>query len=289
MRLTRLVFSVLLILLSSQLIFGQETFEQTIKETLSFSNSDKLISVHNINGSVHIEGYSGSEAIIEAEQFVKMKRRGDIEDAISELNLKMIEDDGIVLVYVEVPHSSFNQNRRKYEFDNYNHGKRRYHYNYDITVKVPYNTNVEVSTINDGSLLVENIQASTIDANNLNGKLSLENVAGQIKANALNKDIDVVYSKNPTEESWFNALNGDVNITVPNDLDADVTFYSLNGGFYSNLDASAKRGALIKTVSNNKKRTKYKLSSKDHFIVGSGGPHLHFDLLNGDVNLMKSK
>lgn len=287
MRLSKALLLFFIFVLFSQYSNGQEVFEHTIKQTLSFSNSQKLLSVHNINGHVNIEGYAGSQAVIEAEQYIKTKRGGNLEDAKAEIDLKIVEDNGVVIVYVEEPHSTFNLRNRNYRFDNHNYGRRKYHYNFDITIKVPFDTDLEASTMNDGNLVVENIESSSIDVNNLNGKITLTNISGQINANALNKDIDIVYSKNPTQESWFNALNGDVNITVPEDLDADITFKSLNGAFYSNLEASSKKGSITKTVSNNRKRTKYKVSSKNNFIIGEGGPLLHFDLLNGDVNLLK--
>lgn len=277
----------LFLLLSSYSLIKAQTFNNSINETASFSNSsDKVISVHNVNGSIEIIGYNGNDAVIKAEQSIKAKSSRYLEKAKSEIALRIVETDEAIVVYVEQPNAQFDVNRRSYKWHNEHYSKRRYDYNNDIQIKVPFDTNIEAAAMNDGHLTVKDIWTSEIHVNNLNGGISLENVSGMIDANALNEDIDVVYRDNPTEDSYFNSLNGDINVTLPNALDAEVFFESMNGNLYSNMDAVPQKPKLQKTVSRNQKKTKYTLDKDGAFTFGYGGPKLEFKLLNGDANIM---
>lgn len=286
MNTTKYLLSLIFLLSSCTLIIAQ-SYNKTITETAIFSKpNDKVISVHNINGSIEIIGYNGNEAVIEADQKITAKTNKYLEIGKSEIEFRIVETDEAIVIYVEQPNAHFDVNKRSYTWANDHYTKSRYKHHFDIRIKVPFETNIEAATMNDGDLFVKDIWTSEIQVNNLNGSISLDNVSGMIDANALNEDIDVVYRDNPTEDSWFNSLNGDINISLPNALDAEVFFESMNGHLYSNMDATPQKPQLLKTVSRNKKKTKYTLDKDGAFTFGAGGPKLHFNQLNGDTNLM---
>ena len=63
----------------------------------------------------------------------------------------------------------------------------------------------------------------------------MKNVSGATDVNALNKDINIVYTENPTKESWYRSLNGDINIKFKECLNANVSHRTMNGGFLHQL------------------------------------------------------
>ena len=278
-----LILSVLFSQFSNPLLSQKRA--DTFKATAQFQNSrDKLVSIHNINGSIEVEGYNGTEVIIEVNQIYKAKSERLLDQAQQELSVQVVEKDNEVIIYFDTPSSHFDIDKKSYRSYNGHSNKRRYSNLFDFTVKVPRDASVEASTMNSGDIAINNISASEISASNLNGPISMDNISGTVYANALNKDIDISYVSNPTEDSYYNSLNGDVRIKVQPNLNAQVFFTTLNGKIYADLDNSEIKTKLVKNASS-ERGTKFKIDKNRQFTIGSGGPELHFDLLNGDVTI----
>ena len=299
MRITALLYSALFLLTCSS-VYAQE-IQETFRESVPFANQDKAISIHNIYGSVTIEGYDGQEAIVEISKYIKAKSKKGLDQAQEEININIENHDGAILVYIEDGNNYFDKKKGNYQSRHHNIRRTRYKYQYDITVKVPYDTDVAAYAINDGGLTIQDIQADEIIANNLNGPIKLQNVSGAIDANALNEDIDVIYHENPSEDQYFNALNGDVNVTVIKGFGADIYFKSMNGDFYTSInedlvksltltEKDRKSGRSGKSGKSKKamRKLKVKLHTRKKLAIRNGGPEMHFSLLNGDVNLVES-
>ncbi len=296
MKLSALLLTIALIL-ASNAIYAQE-IQETTKETAQFTNGNHNLSIHNIYGSITIEGYEGAEAIIEIDKYIKAKAKKGLDQAIDEIKVNITQHDGRMLIYVEDGNNYFDLKKMTYQSRNMPIRKTRYKYRYDFTVKVPYDTEVAAHAINDGELVIKDIASESIIVNNLNGSIALNNVSGAIDANALNKDIDVTYSKNPTKASYFNALNGDVNVKVIKGFKGDIFFKSMNGDFYTSIDenlvksmTTTEKDEWSANSGKNKKvgkvltKLKIKLNSNQKYKIREGGPEMHFSLLNGDVNL----
>jgi hypothetical protein len=207
-----------------------QSSNETIKEEKQFptSSADNLLVVNNIEGFVKVEGYSGNTVQIEGNLRIIGNNQRQLDQAKSELSMKVATKDDIIYVYLDSPDIDFNINTGRYEH-NQKWSNKRYKYDLDITVKVPRNTNIEISAINGGVVEARNIDAKNINVSNINGAITLENISGKTYANALNKDINISYSKNPTEDSTFKSLNGDINLQLKQGLNADISFKGLNG------------------------------------------------------------
>ena len=262
---------------------------ETINEEAQFpsQSSDNLLVVNNIEGSVIVEGYNGNTVQIVGELEIKGNNTRQLEQGKAEISMKVASHNDIIYVYLDSPHTKFNPETGRYSHNNNNNwGGNRYHYSLDIKIKVPSNTNLELSAINKGVVSAKNIDANDITASNINGPITLENVSGKTYVNALNKDINISYSKNPTKESTYKSLNGDINISVQKGFNADVSFKTLNGDIFTNIDTKIKPSKVSSTKSRSgKKSTKYKMNADTEFSIGDGGVRLNFDLLNGDVTI----
>lgn len=282
--------SLAIVMLFTVSIQAQE-FSETLKKEASFSNqsSENLLVVNNVYGSINVEGYSGDSIQIEAVKSIFGKKGRTLsttalENGKKEVGIKVVSKGKTVYVYLDTPYSSFNFETGRFMHNEYN-VKRKYSYTLDITIKVPNNSSLKLSAVNKGEIVVENIDAKEIKANNINGAITLNQVAGKIDVNALNKDINVSFSKNPTSDSHFNSLNGDINILAKKGLNADVFFKSLNGDIYTNINTTIKPSKAKIEKKEGRKGTKYKVGSNSAFSFGDGGIQLNFDLLNGDVTI----
>ncbi len=276
-------------LLCCHLLTAQK-FNETITEELTFSSKsdENRLVVKNINGPIRVEGHDGNTIKLEAERTISAKSESYLEEGKKEIKLKIEERDNRVYVYVETPNNDFNIDSGRYENTRNNKWvKLNYRFEVDFVLKVPKSTSVELSTMNDGDIYAKDVQGNEIIVNNLNGSITLDNIAGKTDVNALNKDINITYYQNPSGDSKFHSLNGDINVTFKENLNADVSFKSLNGDMYTNYDTTALKPELIKTKTKNGKGVKYNMSSNQSYRIGKGGIRLDFNLLNGDATLKK--
>ena len=269
--------------------FAQKSSETFTKELNFLSRSDEnMLVVKNINGPIRVEGYDGSIVKIEAEKRVSAKRESYLEEGKQDIQIKMETVDNRIYVYVETPNNNFNTAIGRYENTRNNQWvKLNYVFEVDFVIKVPKSTSVELSTMNDGDIYAKDVQGNQIIVSNLNGAITLDNIAGKTDVNALSKDINITYFKNPNGDSKYHSLNGDINVTFKDNLNADVSFKSLNGDMYTNYDTTALKPDLVKTKTKNGKGVKYNMSANQSYRIGKGGIRLDFNLLNGDATLKR--
>ena len=272
--------------------------KETLKKELSFSSSspENIVVIDNVYGSIDVEGYNGSTIQVEVLKTVSADTQEDLAQGMREIGIKSAKKDDAVYVYLDSPYSRFDLETGSFEHHEYNFGSRRsykhrkkrmYRYRLDFKVKVPKNASIDVKAVNRGNITVKDVQGKLLIVHNINGAIDMTNVSGQTDVNALNKDINITYAKNPTEESWYKSLNGDINIKFKPDLDAVVSYKTMNGEFYTNFDVEKTTPKLSKTKETKRKGTKYKVDSRRHFKIGKGTTHLHFNQLNGDAIVKK--
>lgn len=280
----------LLVFLCCHLLAAQKSNETITKEINFSSKSTKnMLVVKNINGPIRVEGYDGNSIKLVAEKTISAKRESYLEEGKRDIQIKIEEVGNRVYVYVESPNNDFNTVSGRYENRRHNNQwiKLDYRFHIGFKLKIPRSTNVELATMNDGDIYAKDVQGNEIIVSNLNGAITLENISGKTDVNALNKDINITYHKNPNDDSKYHSLNGDINITFKDGLNADVSFKSLNGDMYTNYDTTRLTPELVRKKTKNGKGIKYNMSSNQSYRIGSGGIKLDFNLLNGDATLKK--
>ncbi|WP_299837426.1 hypothetical protein [uncultured Tenacibaculum sp.] len=297
--------SLLLLIFSNLFINAQFDKEEkkynqveTIQEEYQFlkQSPDNIVVIDNVYGSIDVEGYNGKTIKIEVVKKVAADTKQDVAEGMQEIGVKSARKGDAVYIYMDSPYSKFDLETGNFEHHEFNFGSRRnykhrkkrtYKYRLDFKVKVPKNVSIDIKAINKGNITVDNVQGKLLIVHNVNGAIDMKNVAGQTDVNALNKDINITYAKNPTKESWFNSLNGDINVLFKDGLDAEISYKTMNGSFYTNFDVERTTPRVTKTKKNSKKGVKYKLHKNRNFKIGSGKVPFHFDQLNGDAIVKK--
>ena len=247
-----------------------------------------MLVVQNVNGPISVEGYDGSTIIIEVEKTISARSQNSLEEGKREIEVRIEEVGNRIYAYLNSPNNRFNTAIGRYENNNNRQWKKpNYSYHLDFKLKVPRKTNVKLATMNDGDIYAKDVRGDEIIVNNLNGAITLDNISGKTDVNALNKDINISYYKNPVGDSKYHSLNGDINVTFKENLNADVSFKSLNGDMYTNYDTTKLSPELVKKKTKNGKGVKYNMSSNQSYRIGEGGIKLDFNLLNGDATLKK--
>ena len=188
-------------MLAGALVHSQEPAADRVTVPFSDASRPRVLKVSILNGGVTVKGYSGNEAVVEARVRAGGRARGrqSRPDARAEglrridnnaTGLSVEERENVVSVSAGIS-------------------------TMDLTIQVPFNTALQLKTLNDGEIAVENV-AGEVDANNLNGPIKLTNVSGAVVAHSLNKDVTAVFDKIAGGKPMsFSTLNGDVDVTLP--------------------------------------------------------------------------
>ncbi len=272
---------------------------EQINEVTRFArpSDDNHITVFNVYGSIDVEGHAGEEITIEASKQVFAENPSLVDVGMQEIGLKLEQNGEEIYVYLDSPYTYFDREAGlvwhsdtcwRHDDCSRKHFKRKaYKYHMDITVKLPENTNLKVSTINEGDIKITGIAAKTLTVNNINGAIDMVDVAGKTMVNAINKDINITYRTNPTVDSSFESINGDLNISFAGQPDAEVVYQTMHGELYSTYDVSIMAPKVHRTSKQKEHGIEYKLDAESRLQVGAGGPEYRFQTLNGDIKIQR--
>lgn len=208
--------------------------------------------------------------------------------AREELSLRVEQDGSKVFVYIDAPFITLNRkgDRIRYRMDRWDDD---YKFLYDITVRVPKNTHVYASTINRGSVIVENTTRE-VSASNVNGRIELRNISGATEAHTVNGDITAIYNESPDTDSEYQTVNGTIEVNYPETLSADIRFKSMHGDLYTDFSNTQRlRAQITKDINSKRGKTTYRLDRYAPLRIGAGGPTYSFEVLNGDVYVKQIK
>ena len=276
----------------------QKTETEVIEKMMKFeqNNNNNHLTIFNVYGSVDVEGHDGDAILIKATNQVFANSQNLLDEGIEEIGLKFEQYGEKIYVYLDSPYTYFDREEEliwhsdtcwRHHDCSRKHKKKAYKYHMDITVKVPENTNLKVSTINDGDIKISAVDARTLNVNNINGAIDMVDVAGQTDVNAINKDINISYRKNPTSDSIFGSINGDLNIKFAGQPDANVVYETMHGELYSAFDVSMLKPEVKRTSKQKEHGIQYKLGAGSRLKVGNGGPEYKFHTLNGDIKIQR--
>lgn len=241
------------------------------------------LALYNIYGSVTVQGYAGSKILVEATQTITANDAKALEIGKNELKLGFAQHGDSVVLYTAAPYDSRPHNERHRS----EHKEIKYHYAIDYVIRVPYQLNLHVSTVNNGKVLVQDV-TGWLDAGNVNGPITLHNVKGTTQAHTVNGNVEADYAANPPGASSYHTINGQIKVKYPADFAADLHFTSMHGELYTDF---ANTAVLPVQVTRNKQGsgggTVYTLTKDTAVRIGKGGPNFRFETLNGDVTITK--
>ena len=239
----------------------------------------KDLQVDNIFGSIMVTGYDGKDVKLFARKTIKARSENRIPIAEEEVKLDITEEGNIIDIYVDGPFRR--QQNRRTEWIN-----PGYQVQYDFDIKVPRKTNIYLKTATDGMIEVANIEGE-FQVRHANGKIIMRDIAGCGTAKTANGDITIQFVKNPDSDCSFKTVNGDVDVTFVNNLSADFLLKTRFGEAYSDFPVTVL--PVPSTAKEERKNGKYIYRSNTSVGVriGSGGPQIAMDTLNGDLLINK--
>src|SRR5262245_42674397 len=260
--------------------------ESTITRTLAFAaGGSRTLDVRNINGFIHVEGTSDPAVQLSVHKTVRAETAGDKADAERDVRLDFSEQKPIVEAVVrdERNHVCGEPNR-----DDGPWGRRHYDVRFDFTIRVPRDAKLRLCTINGGDLIVTGTAGDFV-VDNVNGRIEMNGVAGSGRAHTVNGPVKVTFTANPTEASSFKTVNGNVDVSFVDGLSADFSMKTFNGGLFTDFDVQPLAGKASAAPERRDGRFVYRANEFTRVRVGSGGPEISFETLNGNVRALRSR
>jgi len=243
-----------------------------------FSDPSKpgWVKAHTINGGITVKGYEGKDVVIEArlrpghdegrsDRYPGMRRLPNRTTGLS------VEEEGNVVV---VKTESWRAPA-------------------DLVIQVPFNTSLELGCVNDGDIVVDQARGE-VEAQNVNGSITLTKIGGSALANTTNGEVVVSFARlEPGKAMSFVTLNGNVDVTLPRGTKANVTLRIDNDGdVYSDFEiATRKASAARAEPAERGKEGRYvlKVDRSVYGTINGGGQDLTLKTFNGDILIREAK
>ena len=266
---------------------AQEFKEHISKQfTLQKAANATVLAVYNLQGSIKVEGYAGDKVIMEIDKTISAKNNDVLEQGKKEFELAFDQQSDTIMAYIAEPYDSRPHEWRRNDDWNY-HRRVEYTYTLEYTIKVPYDMNVHVSTVNKGEVVIKDV-SGILSAHNVNGAITIQNAKNTTDAHTINGNLTVNYLTVPQGNSSYYTLNGTLSVTYPASLSADMSFKSMNGAFYTDFDnVQVLPARITKTQQKTEDGTIYKLDKDSDIRIGNGGKTFKFETLNGNVYIKK--
>jgi hypothetical protein len=249
-----------------------------LKEQLTIPLSDPgkpgTLKVHLIRGSIRVTGYNGNQVVIDAitkQPDKTEKPRENVE------GMKRISKNGAMDISATEENNVVNVSSKLFNS------------HMELNIKVPMKFSLNVGTINEGDILVENVDG-VLEITNVNGDIRLTNISGSAVANTVNGLLKVNFKTVDTKSPMaFSTLNGNVDVTLPPTAKFDVKIKSDQGEIYSDFDVDVEKG--VQQATKVAKDGMYKVSIEDWVKgkVNGGGSEIMMKNMNGNIFLRKAK
>lgn len=279
------LFGVLSLSVMAQTNVISERVEEEVEMRIPASELTRETMFHfnNINGDLNVEGYDGDEILITGKKIVtgkpNVRRSFDPDD----FYLDKISTNGHLFVFVRHPglEVEIEENDLSYRSNKDNYWDENIQgFEFNLQMKVPRYLMSEISTINAGEVVVENMSHG-VDAANINGSVIIRNVTGgMINAETVNGNVIAEFRDNPSGDVELHTVNGKIEVLASKNFSAHVTFKSLHGELYTDFDDRSYR-----SDRSGKKdgMSRFSIGSSDTIQFGQGGPNMLLRLLNGNA------
>lgn len=246
-------------------------------ERFEVSTTEPVIEIHNIWGDVRVSAGPEGEITMDIREFRAAPSEALFERSMDIYPLEIQADNHAVLARV-------GQSRQSWR------GKdpcRRCRVEVQFDVRVPPNSRVYVSTVNDGRLEVSDIQGQ-VSADNVNGPVAIHNARACESVESVNGDVSLSFRTPPGADCQIETVNGDIRLQVPDGSGLDLAVDLGNGRMTSefSLDPLAIPARVEHRETGGGHQ--YRIEQVAGVRLAGGGATFSVSSLNGDLRISKS-
>ncbi len=252
------------------LAFGPAAMARETVIPLSHPDQPMILQVGLIEGSIIVEGYDGKQVVLDTDV--------DEDDDYEEESY-----DGLR----RLPRSSFGvvveEENNVVSVEMSGMGGDGVHF------RVPRNTSVKASTVNDGEIKVVGVYGEH-ELQNTNGDVTGLDLRGTVQASSVNGDILITLdASRGALPMAFSSLNGDLDVTLPASLGARLALQTMNGEIYTDFDVALDTGGPRTHQERVNNRYRVEIEQAVSGTINGGGAEITMRSHNGDILIRRGK
>jgi hypothetical protein len=238
----------------------------------------RSIEVDNVFGSIEVSGASGDGVRLDVDKTFHAQSNQALERAEKDVALDIEQESGRLKMAVQYPSGCAWGDCRS--FDDHTYAVET-----SFQLQVPRDSDLTLRTVDGRDLRVRDVNG-TFSISNVNGGITMEDIAGSGSVRTVNGPIRVTFRENPRADSQFASVNGGVDLYFAKNLSADFRFRTFSGNVYSDFPVLA---APVDMPEEQRHGTKYyfRTNAAGGGRVGAGGPLIRVENLNGDIRILE--
>jgi hypothetical protein len=258
---------------------GAVTDQKTWSDTYPVTGPAPKLLIENIWGNVRVRAGSAREIVVTVDEKRSAPTQELFELSKQLIYLEVQADAAGVAMVVGKPTEVLRGKRERC---------RGCRVDYQFEVTVPPGTQIDVSTVTDGSIDVAGAGGS-VSASNVNGPVAAKDLQDCAEIESINGEVEVSFARAPSRDCTIKTINGDITLTVPGGTGLDAALSMMDGKVVSEFDLEPL--ALPAKVEQSKQNGEfvYRVEQASGVRLGNGGPTFNIESLNGDLRIRKSK
>ncbi|MGB5822009.1 MAG: DUF4097 family beta strand repeat-containing protein [Saonia sp.] len=143
-------------------------------------------------------------------------------------------------------------------------------------IYLPADQNISVKSTWQGDIEIYGFVGEIEASAELNGSITIKDVSGPITANALNGEVEVVFTKVSQDSPiTLYTTNGVLDVTMPKNTPANLSLYSTHGDIYTDFEINFPEKNGLKAISH----------KKFTGAINNGGVDVKLNSTNGNIYL----
>ena len=264
---------------------GREDYKLEDRTPVSHTfTGDKTINVDLVNGSVAVIGDGGNTIRVSGERVIHAATQDDVARAKRDDVLDINEKDGVAQLYENGPFRGSDSHASDYH-GFHDNSDRHYEVAWSVTVHVPRETALRLRSVNGGVTAEDT--SGAFDVRAVNGAIGMTNIAGSGTISAVNGVNVVSFRENPKADTAMTSVNGKIEVTFQPNLSADFDLKTVNGSMYTDFESTALASPPPAGATKENGKFVYKMRGESRIRVGSGGPQIRLETVNGSIQIKK--
>jgi DUF4097 and DUF4098 domain-containing protein YvlB len=215
------------------------------------------IELENINGPVHITGWDRDEVRVDAVKSAWSKERLD------EAKIEVREGQNDISIRTRYP-----DHDRTFNFGNDDEHNNPARVEYTITI--PRQARLDEIKLVNGRLDIQDV-AGEVRASCVNGRIQARNLQGPVSLETVNGELDASVDQLPSSELKLSSVNGRLRVTLPSDARAEIKASTISGNISDDFGLPVIRHQYV--------------GHSLHGQLGGGGTLVRLSNVNGTIEI----
>jgi DUF4097 and DUF4098 domain-containing protein YvlB len=261
-RLTLCLFALAALALTTADVLRAQTTRPEVTEEFHQTyplNAGGSVALSNINGGVHVVAWDRNEVKVDA------VKRAYTQERLREAKINVDADANSVQIETEYP-----------EY-NWQRGDGERHENpasVEYTLTVPRGAHLDHVDLINGDLTIEGV-AGAVRASSINGRVQARGLTGAVNLSVINGRLEATLDKlNESGTVNLSSVNGALVVTIPSDSNATVRASTIHGQISNDFNLPVREGEYVGRDLEGR--------------LGQGGARVRLSNVNGSINIRRA-